>query len=440
MDRIMNISLLKKLFLIIFSIIFINTSAYPASNIISQWVELGPNNIIIARAVISATQCPTIILDKQNQVMQLLHTATTDFPNNICQTIIPSTVKSASINGTALPLPISNPTKIVIVGDSGCRIKKSGHAQACNNPLRWPFALVANHAAAWKPDLVIHVGDYLYREYACKNNHRSCAGSPFGDNWKTWQADFFYPATPLLQTAPWIFARGNHEICHRNGQGWYQLLSPLTSSSCTDFEPIYSINLGNVRLFIIDTAEASDIFSPSDQVSFYEDNLKTVKNSTAIHNWIITHKPFWFVRDHTGIDQALLQSHFTNAQQSAWNEIQPANVDLLLSGHVHVFQTVNFDNGRPPQVIVGASGATLNNNLAHITQLQGYNSGEVAISSGINIDTFGYMTLEKQNKQWIAQMRTPDGKILANCVLQQKQFICQKTAKSKKVSLKKATQ
>ena len=44
-----------------------------------------------------------------------------------------------------------------------------------------------------KPDLVIHVGDYYYRENACPPN-KGCADSPFGDHWPTWQAELFDPA------------------------------------------------------------------------------------------------------------------------------------------------------------------------------------------------------------------------------------------------------
>ena len=35
-------------------------------------------------------------------------------------------------------------------------------------------------AAAQKPDLVIHVGDYYYRETPCPAGEAKCAGSPFG--------------------------------------------------------------------------------------------------------------------------------------------------------------------------------------------------------------------------------------------------------------------
>ena len=47
----------------------------------------------------------------------------------------------------------------------------------------------------WKPDLVIHVGDYFYRENACPADATGCQGTPFGDNWPTWAADFFNPRT-----------------------------------------------------------------------------------------------------------------------------------------------------------------------------------------------------------------------------------------------------
>ena len=50
--------------------------------------------------------------------------------------------------------------------------------------------------------LIIHVGDYLYRESACPPRDSGCARSPHGDDWPTWKADFFAPAAPALLAAP----------------------------------------------------------------------------------------------------------------------------------------------------------------------------------------------------------------------------------------------
>ena len=51
-------------------------------------------------------------------------------------------------------------------------------------------------------------------------------GSPMPDIWAAWRDDFFVPASRLMKTAPWLFVRGNHELCSRAGPGWFYLLDP----------------------------------------------------------------------------------------------------------------------------------------------------------------------------------------------------------------------
>ena len=54
-------------------------------------------------------------------------------------------------------------------------------------------------------------------------------GSPIPDVWSAWRDDFFVPASRLMKTAPWLFVRGNHELCSRAGPGWFYLLDPASS-------------------------------------------------------------------------------------------------------------------------------------------------------------------------------------------------------------------
>ena len=80
-----------------------------------------------------------------------------------------------------MPLPKAEPQRIVVLGDSGCRMKKADNAwQACGDAAAWPFETVANAAAEFKPDLVMHVGDYHYRENACPADVAGCKASPWG--------------------------------------------------------------------------------------------------------------------------------------------------------------------------------------------------------------------------------------------------------------------
>lgn len=66
----------------------------------------------------------------------------------------------ADVAGHRITAPKSEISRIVIVADTGCRLKASENAfQDCNDAAKWPFAQVAQSAAALKPDLVIHIGD-----------------------------------------------------------------------------------------------------------------------------------------------------------------------------------------------------------------------------------------------------------------------------------------
>ena len=74
---------------------------------------------------------------------------------------------------------------------------------------------------------IYNAGGYA-RGASCHTNGpytgQNSPGSRTPDTWAAWQADFFEPAATLLQAAPWVFARGNHELCSRGGT-WLVLLA-----------------------------------------------------------------------------------------------------------------------------------------------------------------------------------------------------------------------
>ncbi|WP_428355632.1 hypothetical protein [Methyloprofundus sp.] len=146
----------------------------------------------------------------------------------------------------------------MILGDTGCDQHSTDFKEKCANPTHWPFPQLAQSALAEHPNLIMHVGDYNYsgtpgsikvdghkvRVYDAGDHAKngSCKASStyfgqnslksnFPDQWKYWQHDFFHAAKGLLASAPWVFARGNHELCSRAGPGWFYFLdanSPLT--------------------------------------------------------------------------------------------------------------------------------------------------------------------------------------------------------------------
>ena len=165
----------------------------------SAWVQAVAGGYE-ARVVTSASSCPVLRTDRGDTPMAVRAAADSKFAL-ICSAAVPAGTKTATVSGAALPVPVADPARILVLGDTGCRLK-GAVLQACNDPAKWPFPELATAAASLKPDLVIHVGDYLYRESACPAGNQGCAGSPWGDNWTTWQADFFTPAAPLAGCRP----------------------------------------------------------------------------------------------------------------------------------------------------------------------------------------------------------------------------------------------
>src|SRR5579871_727389 len=273
---------LSTLFALAALLLPVASHAHPAAQ--SVWVQLGPGGTAEVRAVVPGA-CPAVTFDvtAAQSAMTLRSPPDANFPA-VCSLAIPSGVKSVSVvlsDGTVktLSAPTGEPQRILVLGDTGCRIKGS-YLQACNDPLAWPFASLAKAAAALKPDLVIHLGDYLYRESSCPDGNAGCAGSPYGDNWATWDADLFSPAAPLLEAAPWLIVRGNHEDCSRAGPGFLRLLGPAAfdpAAPCTEHLPPYAAMAGDQAIAVMDNASASDTSVDDNSVAIYRSDFESLK-------------------------------------------------------------------------------------------------------------------------------------------------------------------
>ena len=382
------------------------------NGILSTWVQMGPNGTIIARAVTEKSECPFIALNDTVQQMQVrAEPSEPDFPVLVCEALIPIGTTSASIDGGMLKLPKIDPIRIAIIGDTGCRIK-GDDVQACNDPEVWPFKRVAKSVASWGPDLVIHVGDYLYREDSCPEGNSGCAGSPFGDKWVTWDADFFSPVSVLLKSAPWVFTRGNHEMCTRAGKGWFRFLAPNTPfSDCIEFTEPYAVDIGLVRLLIFDSASADDNNAPQNLVDVYTQQFSIINDLANDNSWILTHRPIWGIGE---FDNELFQINLT-LQAATGNNLKPG-INLVLSGHLHFFEMLRFEGGRSPQFIVGNSGTELDSPVT--VPLNGLEIAGAVVDEGVNFDNFGFVTMERVVNGWNVSVRNIQGKEIIPCVIE----------------------
>ena len=387
--------------------------------VLSSWVQMAPGGLAEARAVVAGKACPGIQIEKQKLAMRLRAPATAVFPNLLCAATLPETVSTVALLGRVLPVPKARVERIVIVGDTGCRIKLLT-VQACNDPARWPFPRVAEAAARLKPDLVIHVGDYLYRESACPPLNAGCAGSPSGDDWLAWAADFFGPAAPLLAAAPFVFVRGNHEECARSGEGWLRLLGPLASDPklpCSDHVAPWAVPLGGVTLAIMDDAHAPDPYAPSDRVALYGADLAAVRQMPA-PVWLAMHRPIWGVVE-LGLGIVVGGNRTMIAAQDKGGISD--NVSLLLAGHIHTFEAINYAKGAPPQIIAGEGGDLLDKAPR---DLAGRSVGALKIASGMSLPGYGFLLFTRDGDRWLIHVIMQDGVQEALCSFANKHLDC----------------
>jgi hypothetical protein len=337
--------------------------------------------------------------------------------------------------------------RIVVIGDTGCRLKGGDKAfQACNDPKAYPFAQISASAAAWKPDLVVHVGDYLYRETACPADQAGCAGSAWGYGADAWRADFFTPAAPLLAVAPLALARGNHETCERAGQGWRRYLDPSAYAlhrNCNlaaddgvgDFTEPYAIPLGDhAQLILFDSAAvpakplaADDPRAVRFRVAYGRIALLA---TGASHSILVDHHPILGLGAKRDKDGAVTLAN-GNGLQSVFGtfgpRMAPLGVDLLIAGHIHLWEALSFSSDHPGQIINGFSGTQEDVVPLPAAPPPGVEPAPGAVIEAMSswVDGFGFMTLERRGDDaWDAQIRDVSGAVVNRCKIRGRRIHC----------------
>src|SRR6185312_565376 len=229
-----------------------------AAALLYAWIQYASDGAPHVRVIPAAGRaCPSVMVDGARVQTQLRVGSTAAFAPVLCDARITARATDVHIGALRLPRMPARVKRIAVLGDTGCRVEYL-FVQNCNSPKAWPFAQIARSIARDRPDLIVHVGDYLYRETACLPFDGRCAHTPHGDNSPAWDADFFTPGAPLFAASPLVMARGNHEECSRAGLGWWRYLAPATSRTCRDDEAPAITTFENLRIANIDSAAGDE--------------------------------------------------------------------------------------------------------------------------------------------------------------------------------------
>ena len=304
----------------------------------------------------------------------------------VCQAAIPAHAIRASVGATTIPAALpATISRIALLGDTGCRLKKGDPTQVCSSSAKWPLGRVAASIERARPDVIVHIGDYFYREAACPSDMLPrCGGSPapvpgasYKDTAYSWIADAILPLSPLFPVAPIVATRGNHEACHRGGNGWYLFFDPWPGSErhcAPDAEGevpdavsrtwTHDFPIGEGRtlhIAVVDSAYGNDgtVTSWKDhEAPLYEAAAALSATRPGRESWLVTHKPIFGVTQWYPDGGGDPYWSWIAADQTAAALPHLDPFSLILGSHIHTAQAAQLP-GMPGQLVVGNSGVLL---------------------------------------------------------------------------------
>ncbi|MFG6468837.1 metallophosphoesterase family protein [Roseateles sp. BYS87W] len=369
-----------------------------------------------------------------------------EFHLRACEAAWPVGAAQVQVGPVTLRAPRTTLRRIVVMGDTGCRLKASENEfQPCNDSTAWPFQRVVARALALQPDLVVHVGDYHYRESPCPPGQDGCAGSPWGYGDDAWQADFFRPARALLAAAPWVFVRGNHEACNRAGQGWLRYLDaqpgPTRSCLLADGSGGSGLNPGNFtepfavplsprsQLIVFDSSQIGTRTPPKESPAWTRwraqlDQVAELSRNTTQSLFVAHHPSLAYNPSALGVPTATRSGLTPLLQDASGERLFPAGVQATLHGHIHIHELLGFSTNQPASLVIGNGGSSASGRLQPSLALLSQPLPRVKLETFQSHAEFGFSLLTATPEGWQIQAYNTLGQPLGLCKLAGQKLRC----------------
>ena len=93
----------------------------------------------------------------------------------------------------------------------------------------------------------------------------------------------------------------------------------------------------------------------------------------------------------------------------------PSAVELMLSGHIHTFEAINYTKDVPPQIVAGNGGDALYVTPRNLRGTQFLGHSGVTVADGLSVGGFGFLLMTKASDGWTIDLYDPAGQPKGQC-------------------------
>jgi hypothetical protein len=134
--------------------------------------------------------------------------------------------------------------------------------------------------------------------------------------------------------------------------------------------------------------------------------------------WFVHHRPIWAaVTGPLGIpiggNLTLIDATRTAAVYGG--PLVASNVALMLSGHIHSFEAINFAKGVPPQIVAGNGGDDLLVTPKNLRGTQFLGHSSVTVADGLSVGGFGFLLMTRAEGGWTIDLYDSVGTKTRSC-------------------------
>jgi hypothetical protein len=172
-----------------------------------------------------------------------------------------------------------------------------------------------------------------------------------------------------------------------------------------------------LRLAVMDDATAQETDLDRDQSPTYAAEL-TGMAAIPAPVWFVHHRPIWAaITGPLGIPIGgnLQLIDATRIASSHGEPMIAPTVELMLSGHIHSFEAINYTKGVPPQIVAGNGGDNLEVTPRNLRGAQFLGHSGVTVADGLSVGGFGFLLMTRAEDGWTISLYDQAGAKTRTC-------------------------